>query len=201
MRGSHGPHQCFPATGWETRTKQERNCPRPRPWQPSARRRPFLNARHRAHRHPPHRRTRDRVERTRHPHPIRQRRHGARGTPAVPGCPGIANSRPCSRAASPPVPRGRCATILAADGAFTTMAECEARGWNEVDIVFVNGDAYIDYPSFATTLSGRGRVACCRSRTGTPPTRSASAFRIAILGIGDILAFDKGTRRCSHSPV
>ncbi len=23
------------------------------------------------------------------------------------------------------------------------MAECKARGWNEVDVVFVSGDAYV----------------------------------------------------------
>ena len=36
-----------------------------------------------------------------------------------------------------------------------TWEEVEARGWNEVDIVFVTGDAYIDHPSFAMALLGR----------------------------------------------
>jgi len=31
----------------------------------------------------------------------------------------------------------------------------EARGWDEVDVVFVSGDAYIDHPSFAAALLGR----------------------------------------------
>ncbi len=31
----------------------------------------------------------------------------------------------------------------------------EARGWDEVDIVFVSGDAYVDHPSFAMALLGR----------------------------------------------
>ncbi len=33
--------------------------------------------------------------------------------------------------------------------------EMEARGWDEVDVVFVSGDAYVDHPSFAMALLGR----------------------------------------------
>ncbi|HEY1600784.1 MAG TPA: YgiQ family radical SAM protein [Pirellulales bacterium] len=33
--------------------------------------------------------------------------------------------------------------------------EMTARGWDEVDIVFVTGDAYVDHPSFAMALLGR----------------------------------------------
>jgi uncharacterized radical SAM protein YgiQ len=33
--------------------------------------------------------------------------------------------------------------------------EMEERGWDEVDIVFVTGDAYIDHPSFAMAILGR----------------------------------------------
>ena len=33
--------------------------------------------------------------------------------------------------------------------------EMEDRGWDEVDIVFVTGDAYIDHPSFAMAILGR----------------------------------------------
>src|SRR3984893_14388734 len=33
--------------------------------------------------------------------------------------------------------------------------EMAARGWDEVDIVFVTGDAYVDHPSFAMALLGR----------------------------------------------
>jgi uncharacterized radical SAM protein YgiQ len=36
-----------------------------------------------------------------------------------------------------------------------SRAEMEARGWTEVDVVFVTGDAYIDHPSFAMALLGR----------------------------------------------
>ena len=36
-----------------------------------------------------------------------------------------------------------------------TMAEARERGWNELDIVFVTGDAYIDHPSFAMAILGR----------------------------------------------
>ena len=36
-----------------------------------------------------------------------------------------------------------------------TRAEMDARGWQEVDIVFVTGDAYVDHPSFAMAILGR----------------------------------------------
>jgi uncharacterized radical SAM protein YgiQ len=36
-----------------------------------------------------------------------------------------------------------------------TRKEMETRGWNEVDVVFVSGDAYVDHPSFAMALLGR----------------------------------------------
>ena len=49
----------------------------------------------------------------------------------------------------------------------TTTAEMRARGWNEVDVVFVSGDAYIDHPSFAAALLGR--------------VLAAEGFKVAIL--------------------
>jgi len=36
-----------------------------------------------------------------------------------------------------------------------TRAEMLARGWDEMDVVFVTGDAYIDHPSFAMAILGR----------------------------------------------
>jgi uncharacterized radical SAM protein YgiQ len=36
-----------------------------------------------------------------------------------------------------------------------SAAEVRARGWPEVDVVFVSGDAYVDHPSFAMALLGR----------------------------------------------
>lgn len=36
-----------------------------------------------------------------------------------------------------------------------TVQEARARGWDEIDIVFVTGDAYIDHPSFAMAILGR----------------------------------------------
>ncbi len=36
-----------------------------------------------------------------------------------------------------------------------SMAEAKARGWDELDVVFVTGDAYIDHPSFAMAILGR----------------------------------------------
>ena len=36
-----------------------------------------------------------------------------------------------------------------------TLKECQARGWSEVDIILVSGDAYIDHPSFGIAFIGR----------------------------------------------
>ena len=33
--------------------------------------------------------------------------------------------------------------------------DLDNRGWDEVDVVFVTGDAYVDHPSFAAALLGR----------------------------------------------
>lgn len=52
-----------------------------------------------------------------------------------------------------------------------TRAEMEARGWDEVDVVFVTGDAYVDHPSFAMAILGR--------------TLEAEGFRVAILSQPD----------------
>src|SRR5947208_2036716 len=52
-----------------------------------------------------------------------------------------------------------------------SRAEMIARGWDEVDIVFVTGDAYIDHPSFAMAILGR--------------TLEAAGFRVAILSQPD----------------
>lgn len=37
----------------------------------------------------------------------------------------------------------------------TTRKEADLRGWNEVDIIFFTGDAYIDHPSFGAAVLGR----------------------------------------------
>jgi radical SAM superfamily enzyme YgiQ (UPF0313 family) len=36
-----------------------------------------------------------------------------------------------------------------------SMQEARDRGWDELDVVFVTGDAYIDHPSFAMSILGR----------------------------------------------
>ena len=41
-----------------------------------------------------------------------------------------------------------------------TMDEARRRGWDEIDVVFVTGDAYVDHPSFAMALLGRVLEAC-----------------------------------------
>jgi len=37
----------------------------------------------------------------------------------------------------------------------TSAAEMRERGWDQADVVFVSGDAYIDHPSFAAAVLGR----------------------------------------------
>jgi uncharacterized radical SAM protein YgiQ len=37
----------------------------------------------------------------------------------------------------------------------TTREEMQLRGWDELDILLVNGDAYVDHPSFGAALLGR----------------------------------------------
>ncbi len=52
-----------------------------------------------------------------------------------------------------------------------TRAEMQARGWEEVDVVFVSGDAYVDHPSFANGLLAR--------------LLEAAGFRVAVLAQPD----------------
>ena len=37
----------------------------------------------------------------------------------------------------------------------TTVDDMRARGWDELDVLLVSGDAYIDHPSFGIPLLGR----------------------------------------------
>jgi uncharacterized radical SAM protein YgiQ len=52
-----------------------------------------------------------------------------------------------------------------------TRLEMTARGWDDVDVVFVTGDAYVDHPSFAMAILGR--------------VLEAAGFRVAILSQPD----------------
>ncbi len=52
-----------------------------------------------------------------------------------------------------------------------TMQEALDRGWDELDVVFVTGDAYIDHPSFAMAILGR--------------TLEAAGFRVGIVSQPD----------------
>lgn len=60
---------------------------------------------------------------------------------------------------------------FAAPPAPMTGAEMRARGWDEVDIVFVTGDAYVDHPSFAMAILHR--------------VLEAAGFRVAMLSQPD----------------
>jgi len=61
-----------------------------------------------------------------------------------------------------------------------SVAEMQERGWDEADVVFVTGDAYIDHPSFAMAILGRVleaagyRVAI----VSQPDWRSCDAWRV-----------------------
>ncbi len=52
-----------------------------------------------------------------------------------------------------------------------TRAEMAARGWDQVDVIFVTGDAYVDHPSFAMAILGR--------------VLEAKGFRVAMLSQPD----------------
>jgi uncharacterized radical SAM protein YgiQ len=52
-----------------------------------------------------------------------------------------------------------------------TGGEMEARGWSEIDVVIVSGDAYVDHPSFAAAIIGR--------------VLEAAGFRVGILAQPD----------------
>ena len=36
-----------------------------------------------------------------------------------------------------------------------TMKEVESRGWEQLDVIIISGDAYVDHPSFGTAVIGR----------------------------------------------
>jgi uncharacterized radical SAM protein YgiQ len=52
-----------------------------------------------------------------------------------------------------------------------SMEEAKKRGWEELDVVFVTGDAYIDHPSFAMAILGR--------------TLEAAGYRVGIISQPD----------------
>ena len=35
------------------------------------------------------------------------------------------------------------------------LEEMDALGWDQPDVIFVSGDAYVDHPSFAAAILGR----------------------------------------------
>jgi len=61
----------------------------------------------------------------------------------------------------------------------TTLDEARARGWQELDVVLVTGDAYVDHPSFGAAIIGRVLEAA-GYRVGViaqPEWRAPDAFR------------------------
>lgn len=91
--------------------------------------------------------------------------------------------------ADPPVPGRRSDALgrlpvvatggVAARPLPMSVEEARERGWDEVDVVFVTGDAYIDHPSFAMAILGRVLEAA-GYRVGVvsqPDWRSADPWR------------------------
>ena len=50
-----------------------------------------------------------------------------------------------------------------------TKADCEKRGWDRPDFVYVIGDAYVDHPSFGPAIISRLLESHGYSRTGKIP--------------------------------
>ncbi len=48
-----------------------------------------------------------------------------------------------------------CYTTSMADFLPTTKEEMAERGWNDLDVILVSGDAYVDHPSYGTAVIGR----------------------------------------------
>ena len=80
-------------------------------------------------------------------------------------------NEPQEQTLSPALSPGEKAQIPRPEPLPMTAEEVAARGWSEVDIVFVTGDAYVDHPSFAAGLLGR--------------VLEADGFRVAILAQPD----------------
>src|SRR5690349_23782595 len=56
----------------------------------------------------------------------------------------------------PPVrPGGAASRLDHARFLPTTRADLDARGWDQLDIVIVSGDAYVDHPAFGPVLIAR----------------------------------------------
>ncbi|MCX7847492.1 MAG: YgiQ family radical SAM protein [bacterium] len=61
-----------------------------------------------------------------------------------------------------------------------TLAECARLGWEELDVIIVTGDAYVDHPAFGAAVIGRVLVGA-GYRTGIiaqPDWRDPSAFMV-----------------------
>jgi uncharacterized radical SAM protein YgiQ len=70
-----------------------------------------------------------------------------------------------------PTPAERIASLLP-----TTLEEARARGWEELDVVIVSGDAYVDHPSFGAAVIGR--------------VLEAAGYRVGILAMPDPRALE-----------
>ena len=53
------------------------------------------------------------------------------------------------------IARGARPTLPASAFLPTTREEMRARGWDELDVLIVTGDAYVDHPAFGPILVAR----------------------------------------------
>ena len=69
-------------------------------------------------------------------------------------------------------------------GAFlpTTLAEARERGWEDLDVVLVNGDAYVDHPTFGAPLIAR--------------LLASHGFRVGIISQPRWVNWPPGSRPC-----
>ncbi len=62
----------------------------------------------------------------------------------------------------------------------TNRQEMKTRGWEELDVLFISGDAYIDHPAFGSSLLARLLVAA-GYRVGIlaqPDWKNPQAFKV-----------------------
>ena len=65
------------------------------------------------------------------------------------------SKRPISPKDEKASPRPSRSSVPASAFLPTTRAEADERGWDELDFVYVSGDAYVDHPSFGSAIITR----------------------------------------------
>ncbi len=66
-----------------------------------------------------------------------------------------APKRPKSPSSAKGAARASRESVPASSFLPTTRAEADERGWDQLDFVYVSGDAYVDHPSFGSAIITR----------------------------------------------